>query len=109
MTTFTTKITRLKIDNNASHENYVTEAEVKITGVREGIVPYEMYAIIPFVPGDDFVPFNELTEEVVTGWVHSTPEYVKVVALIEQQLEYVQANTKTTIEPPWTQATNTEE
>ena len=49
--------------------------------------------LVDFTPGDDFIPYNELTEETVVGWVHAslgeegvTRSETSVVASLEELL-----------------------
>lgn len=93
-TTYTWKITSLRVDNKDDLQNIIYDVRFKITGTDEdgntgefrGSVIYDANS----VDAENFTPFNELTEEQVIGWVQSgrkQPYFDRAYGLIEKQIE----------------------
>jgi hypothetical protein len=73
--TYTWKITSLKTTDEGSHKNAVVQTywqkigtdEDGNTGTFTGATPFTSVS----VPDEEFLPFEELTEEIVLGWIQN--------------------------------------
>lgn len=73
MITYTWKVTGVKTLNQGSNADAVVQTYWKKIGTDEQGNTGEFTGATPFdasnVPADKFVPFDQLTEEVVIGWI----------------------------------------
>ena len=73
MITYTWKVTGVKTLNQGSNTNAVVQTYWKKIGTDEQGNTGEFTGATPFdasnVPADKFVPFSQLTEEIVIGWI----------------------------------------
>jgi hypothetical protein len=82
--TYTWKVTGVKTLNQGSNANAVVQTFWKKIGTSDGKTG-EFTGATPFdasnVPADKFVPFDQLTEEIVIGWIQGivTGSYEKHV------------------------------
>lgn len=70
--TYTWAITGLKVTQVGEHPNYVVQTYWKKTGTDENGNEGVFSGATPFQPDPeqaDFIPFDQLTEEEVIGWV----------------------------------------
>ena len=73
MITYTLKVTGVKTLTQGSNANAVVQTYWKKIGTDENGKTGEFTGATPFdasnVPADKFVPFDQLTEEIVIGWI----------------------------------------
>ena len=72
--TYSWSVTTLKTRTEGSFTNAVVQTQWKLKAVDENEVTGEFSGATPFTTatmpnGDTFVPFSELTEDVVIGWI----------------------------------------
>ena len=85
MITYTWKVTGVKTLTQGSNSNAVVQTYWKKLGTDENGKVGEFSGATPFdasnVPADKFVPFDQLTEEIVIGWIQGvvTGSYEKHV------------------------------
>ncbi len=83
--TYSWKVTGVKTLNQGSNANAVVQTFWKKVGTSEDGKTAEFIGATPFdasnVPADKFVPFDQLTESVVLGWIQGivTGSYEKHV------------------------------
>ena len=90
------------IDNldRQTSDGLVTTAHWRVSAV-DGEHTAGAYGSVGFTRGDDFTPFEELTEEQVLGWVKSQLEVAEIEASLASQIEK-QKNPVTAHGLPWT-------
>lgn len=73
--TYTWKVTGLKVRDEGEHKNAVVQTYWEKIGTDENGNEGKFSGATPFsaanVPVGSFVPFEELTEEIVLGWIQS--------------------------------------
>lgn len=69
--TYEWKVTGLKTVNVEGADNFVYQTFWSCTGTDEDGVSGMFSGATPFPvqPGDNFIPFDQLTEEIVLGWI----------------------------------------
>ena len=112
--TYTWKVTSLKTKNEGSNENAVVQTywqkigtdEHGNTGTFSGATPFTSTTM---PEGNAFVPFEELTEEVVLEWIKDvvTGSYeAHVNGKIQEQIDQ-HVNPVAEAQMPWAPASNT--
>jgi len=99
MATFTWSIAQL--ERNTA-DNGVVIAHWRCTGV-DGDNSTGAYGTTSFTPdpqADDFIPFDDLTEADVLGWVHAEVSKDDTEASLQAQLDEM-ANPTTDVGMPW--------
>lgn len=95
--TYTWKVTGLRTKTEGENLNAVTQTHWVCTGTDEHGHTAEFIGATPFtsvdVPAGEFVPFEELTEEVVLGWIQAhvdaDPSYkAHIFERIQKKLDY---------------------
>lgn len=105
--TYTWTVTGLRTKNEGDNVNAVIQTHWKCTGTDEhghtatfiGATPFSSNGVAP----EDFVPFEELTEEIVLGWIqtHINNDLMyksHIEERIQKQLNYYHVNEP---ELPW--------
>ena len=70
--TYTWEVTGMKVTNVGSETNYVVQTYWKKTGTDENGNTGTFSGATPFAPNPsqpDFIPFDQLTQAVVIGWI----------------------------------------
>lgn len=89
--TFIFTIENLRTVNVANYENYVIDITYKVSKSDSGVVGYHLGIVKFELPTNEtIVPFNELTEETVIGWVKSS--------LKEMETEMIESSISSMIE-----------
>ena len=104
--TYTWKITGIKLKDVNDTKNAIIQTYWKKIGTDENGNTGEFSGATPFdtVDLDNFIPYEELTEEVVTEWVKSVVvgDYeTHVNSRIEQQINSIISPVTETSEFPW--------
>lgn len=94
--TYTWKVTGVKTTTQGQYANAVVQTYWKKIGTDEDGCTGTFSGATPFtaadVPADQFVPFDQLTEEIVLGWIQtavdSNPSYVEHInGVIADQIQ----------------------
>lgn len=110
--TYTWKVTGIKVKDEGSNTNAVVQTYWTKTGEDENGNKGTFNGATPFTSttmpeGDTFVPFEELTEEIVLGWIQDivVGQYEDHVnAQIQKQIDAI-TNPVTDAVLPWASAT----
>ena len=115
--TYTYEVTGLKVKDEGSNTNAVVQTYWKLTGINSDGLKGTFSGATPFTSttmpeGSTFVPFEELTEETVIGWIHgiveSNPGYHQHIdSQIQKQIaDAITPVTEASL--PWVPKANTE-
>jgi hypothetical protein len=82
-------------------QNFVVEVDWEYTAT-ENNAKCARYGTVSFSqPGDSFIPFNELTKEIVKFWVTSSVDIAGLQASLSEQINDI-LNPKVSVVPfPW--------
>ena len=113
MITYTWELTSLKRKNSSDMNNIIIQTYWKKIGTDEngntahfaGATPFDISTVDP----DNFVPYEDLTEEIILGWIQSAVGYEDHInERIEKQLEEIvlPITSVEASEFPWSQNNN---
>jgi hypothetical protein len=103
MNNYTWKIVGMKSKQKNNIEDCVTEVEVLVTAENDGrMAEYSSIVILEDPDPDNFTPFNELTEEIVIGWMKNSLEF-HVQDILTRELESQETTSPVKTNLPWLQ------
>lgn len=98
MTTFNWKISTM---DRLTSDGFVVTVHYVVTGV-DGEYQSSIYGTIGYTqqPGETYIPYEELTEEIVVGWVQTSLGKDTVESALQSQID-LQKNPVTESGLPW--------
>ena len=82
--------------------NVVTSVGFDIQGVADdGTEATHNDMISLTYDADNFTAFNDLTENIVKGWITSSDAYATICAAVDSNIDYVRVPTSVNMENPW--------
>lgn len=106
--TYTWTISSIEVINELNgYEKVVYNVHWRIHATDEsGTYHAERYgetSVAPYTPGEPFIPFNELTLEILSGWVIQTDpdRYNEVISALDADIQAQISPTVTRLSPPW--------
>jgi hypothetical protein len=89
---FTHEITKLSGKTSLNDfDKAITKISFRLKGVTSGPImaetPQDVSMLLPPPTPDNFIPYSDLTEEIISLWIKPTPSYTIFCELITKELE----------------------